>query len=61
MGPTNKPSPADAEARMRALLLEADLPEPDEIVHDAGQDELVLLWRDQKLAVVVELRPSGPS
>jgi hypothetical protein len=55
MAGTSKPSPDEAEARMRGLLREAGLPEPDEVVHDAGHDELVFQWRDRKLVVVVEL------
>jgi hypothetical protein len=49
------------EARMRALLLDAGLAQPDEVVHDANHDELVLRWREDKLVVVVELSDRGPS
>jgi hypothetical protein len=42
-----------AEVQMRRLLEENDLPEPDEVLRNDG--ELILLWNDQQLAVVVEL------
>jgi hypothetical protein len=44
---------AAAADRMRALLDEAGLPPPDTVERTA--DEILLLWHDQKLAVVIEL------
>jgi hypothetical protein len=42
-----------AEQRMRELLADADLPQPDEVEHRGS--ELVLRWHEQKRAVVIEL------
>jgi len=44
---------AQAEHAIRRLLRDHDLPEPDTVL-DEG-DELLLLWHDRKLALVVEL------
>jgi hypothetical protein len=38
---------------MRQLLEREQLPEPDEIEH--REDSIVLLWHEQRLAVVVDL------
>jgi hypothetical protein len=46
------PTPAEAEARLRRFLEEHDLPQPDEVEHHAG--ELLLLYHDQKVALVFE-------
>jgi hypothetical protein len=43
----------DAERRLRELLAEGGLPEPDEVRHDPG--EVLFLFRHQKLAVVIDL------
>lgn len=40
---------------MRELVEKAGLPQPDEVQQRAEHGELVLLWHDPKLAVVVEL------
>jgi sulfur carrier protein ThiS len=42
-----------AERAMRDLLRDNDLPDPDAVVENG--DELVLLWHDRKVALVVEL------
>jgi hypothetical protein len=44
---------AEAEQRMRELLADAGLPEPDEVQH--GDGEVKFLWYDSKVAVVVNL------
>jgi hypothetical protein len=49
----------DAETRFRQLLADNDLPEPDEVEHRPG--ELLFLYHDRKLAVVVELAQSSSS
>ena len=46
-----------AEARMRDLLDDAGLPQPDEVEYRA--DEIVCLWHERKTAVVVELTPDA--
>lgn len=52
---TEIPPHQDAELRMRALAAEAGLPEPDEVIHHAEDEELEFRWHEQKLCVVVEL------
>jgi hypothetical protein len=37
------------------LVREADLPEPDEWVFDDVNWEVLFLWHEQKVAVIVEL------
>lgn len=48
-------SHADVEARVRSLLHDNDLTEPDEVEYRSG--EVVFLWTEEKLAIVVELDP----
>jgi hypothetical protein len=48
----------DAERRMRAIAASAGLPEPDDVEH--REDEVVFLWHETKLAVVVELGDLEP-
>jgi len=43
----------DIEDRFLALVVDADLPVPDEICKDARTGELTFIWRDRKLVVVV--------
>lgn len=45
----------ETELRFRALLEEEGLEPPDEVLHETDPDELVFLWHEQKVAVVVEL------
>jgi hypothetical protein len=49
---------AAVEADFRRLLAENDLPEPDDVRHDPG--EVVFLFRDRKVAVVVDYDPGDP-
>ena len=46
------PTHRDAERRMRELAQTAGLPEPDEVLYEFEPDEVVLTWREPKLAVV---------
>ncbi|MFL5911915.1 MAG: hypothetical protein ACJ768_15235 [Gaiellaceae bacterium] len=46
-----------AERRMRQLLDDAGLPEPDEV--DYGEDSIALIWFESKLIVCVDLT-EGP-
>jgi hypothetical protein len=46
-------TPAEAEARLRRFLEEHDLPQPDEVEHRPA--ELLLLYHEQKLALIFEL------
>jgi hypothetical protein len=50
------PTHCEVERRMRVLVREAGLPEPDEVRYEFDPDEVVLKWRDRKLAVVVDLQ-----
>jgi hypothetical protein len=43
---------AAAEARMREILEEAGLPEPDEVGY--GDGEIELRWYQQKVVVVID-------
>jgi hypothetical protein len=49
--------PNMTETRFRELLAAEGLAQPDEV--ERRPDELVFLWHDQKLAVVVELDDDG--
>lgn len=42
-----------AERRFRAMMADADLPEPDEVQHSPSQ--VRFLWHGAKVAVVVDL------
>ncbi|HEX6461468.1 MAG TPA: hypothetical protein VF032_21330 [Thermoleophilaceae bacterium] len=50
---TNPPTPTEAEAHLRQLLTDNDMPQPDEVLHHPA--EVVFLFHEQKLAVTVEL------
>jgi hypothetical protein len=47
------PTHAEAEHRMRELLRDNGLPEPDSVLYET--DEAVLRWDERKLVVIVEL------
>ena len=49
----NPPTPAEAEAHLRQLLTDNDMPQPDEVLHHPA--EVVFLFHEKKLAVTVEL------
>jgi hypothetical protein len=51
------PSHAEAEERIRRLLDDNGLPQPDDVLRRPA--ELILLYDAQKLAVVFELEASG--
>jgi hypothetical protein len=53
--PPPTPRAAAVEEEFRRLLAENDLPEPDDVQHDPG--EVVFLFRDRKVAVVVDYEP----
>jgi hypothetical protein len=54
----SEPEPPTAtELRFRELLSSEGLAQPDEVEH--RPDELVFVWHEQKLAVVVELNDDG--
>ena len=50
--PPPTPRAAEVEQDFRRLLAENDLPAPDAVRHDPG--EVVFLFRERKLAVVVD-------
>jgi hypothetical protein len=61
MPPETLPDPAEVEAKMRDLLAEAGLQQPDEVIHDLEHAELHFRWNTEKLVIIVELRdPPGP-
>ncbi|HKN95190.1 MAG TPA: hypothetical protein VJU60_12710 [Thermoleophilaceae bacterium] len=47
------PTPAEAEAHLRRLLEDNDMPQPDEVRHYPA--EVVFIFNEKKLAVTVEL------
>jgi hypothetical protein len=49
----------ETELRFRRLLEEEGFEPPDEVVHESDPPELVFLWHEEKLAVVVELWGDG--
>jgi hypothetical protein len=51
------PDHADVEARMRALIEDAGIAPPDAVEH--APSSVVLLWHEQRLAVVVDLDEEG--
>jgi hypothetical protein len=53
---TSMPDPAEAEARMRELIADAGIAEPDDVIHDLEHAELHFRWNAEKLVVIVELR-----
>ena len=55
--PVAKATFDDAESRMREILSSAELPDPDEVIRDAANEELVLLWHEQRLVLTIELDP----
>ena len=40
---------------MRQIAESAGLGEPDEVRHEPEHNEIVLIWKEEKLAIVVEL------
>jgi hypothetical protein len=49
-----------AEREFMKIVGEAGLPEPDEVNYHEEDGEIELIWREQKLAVVVECGPDCP-
>jgi hypothetical protein len=47
------PLSENAERRVRELLSDRGLPEPDEVEY--REESILLLWHEQQLAVVVDL------
>jgi hypothetical protein len=46
------------ERRMRAILTEAGLPQPDDVEY--GEASIWLRWHEQKLVVEIDEIPDGP-
>ena len=53
--PAEPPSPEEVEARMLELIESAELPPPDEVLHEEAEQELHFVWHDQKFVAIVEL------
>jgi hypothetical protein len=54
----------ETELRFRALLELEGMEPPDEVLHETDPEELVFLWHEEKVAVVVELwrdEPEAPA
>ena len=54
------PNHRDAERRMREIVRNAELPEPDEVRYEFDPNEVVLMWNEPRLAVVIDLEDEGP-
>ncbi|MGH2590172.1 MAG: hypothetical protein ACRDGW_05180 [Actinomycetota bacterium] len=59
MAQAGTPNHRDAERRMREIVRNGDLPEPDEVRYEFDPDEVVLTWNEPKLAVVIDLGDDG--
>jgi hypothetical protein len=57
--PPPTPRALDAERRLRDLLAESGLPAPDEVRYDALRGEVLFLFHEHKLAVVIDLEEGG--
>ena len=55
MGTDEPPTPEAVEAEVRELIAGAGMQEPDEFQFNELRNELIALWHEQKLAVIVEL------
>lgn len=49
----------DAEQRMRELIENEGLPQPDEVRYEFEPNEVLFLWNDPNLAVVIDLDEDG--
>jgi hypothetical protein len=52
------PTAAEAEAHLRQLLADNEMPQPDEVLHHPA--EVVFLFHENKLALTVELTEGWP-
>jgi hypothetical protein len=57
-GMRTSPTPPEAEAHLRRLLEDNDMPPPDEVEHHPA--EMVFLYHEQKLALTFELDERWP-
>lgn len=55
-----RPTPQEVEDHFRNLLDEEGIPQPDEVEHDLAVGELLFLWHERKVAIVIELSGDGP-
>ncbi|HEX8051918.1 MAG TPA: hypothetical protein VF517_02930 [Thermoleophilaceae bacterium] len=61
-GPTARPRYEEAERRMRAIVADAGLPEPDDVEYE--DTSIFLYWHEQKLVVEIAdipVTPPGPA
>ncbi len=56
----DRPTPEETEKRFRELLAGQGMPQPDEVRHDLEVNELVFLWHERQVAIIVELSEDGP-
>jgi hypothetical protein len=47
------PTPLDADLRLREILSDAGLPEPDRVEHH--EDEVLFFWDEPRLIVAIDL------
>ena len=55
------PRAVETELRFRRLLEEEGMEPPDEVLHETDPDELVFIWHEEQVAIVVELWREGPA
>ena len=56
----DKPSHWLAESHFRNLLDEEGFAQPDEVRYWRDPDEVVFLWHEPRVAIVIELGEDGP-
>jgi len=55
-----RPTPRQVEEHFRNLIRSEGFDQPDEVEHDPESSELVFLWHEPKVAIVIELSDHGP-
>ena len=53
------PTHIQVEVHFRRLLDEEGFEPPDEVLHCHDPDEVVFMWHEPKVAIVIELSPDG--
>lgn len=52
------PNPQQMERRFRELLDESGIEQPDRVEHCPDAHEIVFYWEDERVAVVLDLKPA---
>lgn len=50
----------EVELHFRGLLDDEGFAQPDEVRHEVDPDEVVFMWNEPKVAIVIEIGPDGP-